>query len=210
MSVPRFAIHRPVTMFMVSAIIVLLGSISLTRLPVDLLPDVSYPSLTVRVGYGGVGPVEIEELIIRPLEQSLAAVPGLEQINSTASEGSGTVRLSFAWGTELNEAADEVRTRVDRIRGRLPDEADAPTIFKFDSNASPIIGLGVEGDFDRVALRELAEVDLVPRLERVAGGVSFRRSRLLRYCRHSRPPPKTRPIAHATASAPPRRFRPAY
>ncbi len=172
MSVPRFAIHRPVTMFMVSAIIVLLGSISLTRLPVDLLPDVSYPSLTVRVGYGGVGPLEIEELIIRPLEQSLAAVPGLEQINSTASEGSGTVRLNFAWGTELNEAADEVRTRVDRIRGRLPDDADAPTIFKFDSNASPIIGLGVEGDFDRVALRELAEVDLVPRLERVEGVAS--------------------------------------
>lgn len=172
MSVPRFAIHRPVTMFMVSAIIVLLGAISLTRLPVDLMPDVSYPSLTVRVGYGGVGPIEIEELIVRPLEQSLAAVPNLEQINSTASEGSGTVRLNFAWGTDLNEAADEVRTRVDRIRGRLPEDADPPTIFKFDSNSQPIVGIGVEGDFDRVALRELAEVDLVPRLERVEGVAS--------------------------------------
>ncbi len=172
MSVPRIAIQRPVTMFMLSATIVLLGAISLTRLPVDLLPDVSYPSLTVRVGYGGVGPIEIEELIIRPLEQSLAAVPGLEQINSTAAEGSGTVRLNFAWGTELNEAADEVRTRVDRIRGRLPDDADSPSIFKFDSNASPIISLGVEGDFDRVTLREIAEVDLIPRLERVGGVAS--------------------------------------
>jgi HAE1 family hydrophobic/amphiphilic exporter-1 len=159
-------------MFMVSSIIVLLGAISLTRLPVDLMPDVSYPSLTVRVGYGGVGPMEIEELIVRPLEQSLAAVPGLEQVNSTASEGSGTVRLSFAWGTDLNEAADEVRTRVDRIRGRMPDDADPPTIFKFDSNSQPIVGIGVEGDYDRVALRELAEVDLVPRLERVAGVAS--------------------------------------
>jgi len=172
MSVPRFAIQRPVTMFMVSATIVLLGSISLTRLPVDLMPDVSYPSLTVRVGYGGVGPLEIEELIIRPLEQSLAAVPGLEQINATASEGNGNIRLNFAWGTDLNEAADEVRTRVDRVRGRLPEDADPPTIFKFDSNSQPIVGIGVEGDFDRVTLRELAEVDLVPRLERVEGVAS--------------------------------------
>src|SRR5688500_4058410 len=162
MSVPRFAINRPVTMFMVAAIIVMLGAISLTRLPVDLMPDVSYPSLTVRVGYGGVGPLEIEELVVRPLEQSLAAVPGLEQINSTASEGSGQVRLSFAWGTDLNDAADEVRTRVDRVRGRLPEDADPPSIQKFDSSASPIVGIGVEGDFDRVTLREIAEKDIGP------------------------------------------------
>lgn len=172
MSIPRLAIHRPVTMFMLSAIVILLGGLSVTRLPVDLMPDVTYPSLTVRVGYAGVGPVEIEELIVRPLEQSLAAVPGLEQVNSTASEGSGTVRLNFVWGTDLNEAADEVRTRVDRIRGRLPEDADPPTIFKFDANSQPIVGIGVEGDFDRVTLREMAEVDLVPRLERVEGVAS--------------------------------------
>jgi HAE1 family hydrophobic/amphiphilic exporter-1 len=172
MSVPRIAIHRPVTMFMMSAIVVLLGAIAATRLPVDLMPDVTFPSLTVRVGYAGVGPIEIEELIVRPLEQSLAAVPGLEQINSTAAEGSGTVRLNFVWGTDLNEAADEVRTRVDRIRGRLPVDADPPTIFKFDANSQPIVGIGVEGDFDRVTLREMAEIDLVPRLERVEGVAS--------------------------------------
>src|SRR3990172_4928467 len=133
MSVPRTAIHRPVTMFMLSAVIMLLGGISLFRLPVDLMPDVTYPTITVRVGYGGVGPAEIEQLIVRPLEQTLAATPGLEQINSTASEGSGMVRLNFAWGTDLNEAADEIRTRVDRVRGRLPQEADAPNISKYDA-----------------------------------------------------------------------------
>lgn len=172
MSIPRVAIHRPITMFMLSATVVLLGLISLTRLPVDLLPDVSFPSITVRVGYPGVGPLEIEELVVRPLEQALAAVPGIEQINSTASEGSGTVRLNFAWGTELSDAADEVRTRVDRIRGRLPEDADPPTIFKFDANSMPIMGIGVEGQYDRVTLRELATNDLSPRLERVPGVAS--------------------------------------
>jgi HAE1 family hydrophobic/amphiphilic exporter-1 len=169
MSIPRLAIERPVTMFMASAVIVLLGLISLFRLPVDLMPDVSYPSITVRVGYGGVGPSEIEELIVRPLEQTLAAVPGLEQINSTASEGSGNVSLNFAWGTDLNDAADEVRTRVDRVRGRLPQEADTPSIQKFDSSSQPIMSIGVGGDYDSVTLREIAENDLIPRFERVSG-----------------------------------------
>jgi HAE1 family hydrophobic/amphiphilic exporter-1 len=169
MSIPRIAIERPVTMFMISAVVVLLGAIAFVRLPVDLMPDVTYPSITVRVNYAGVGPQEIETLIVRPLEQTLAACPGLEQLNSTANEGSGTVRLNFAWGTDLSEAADEVRTRIDRVRGRLPEEADPPSIQKFDASTSPIVGIGVEGDFDRVTLRELAENDLAPRFERVEG-----------------------------------------
>ncbi len=169
MSIPRLAIARPVTMFMLSFVVVLLGAISLTRLPVDLMPDVSYPSITVRVGYQGVGPLEMEELVTRPIEQAVSAVAGLDQINSTSSEGNSTVRLNFTWGTDLNEAADEVRTRIDRVRGRLPEDADPPTIFKFDSTSFPIMGVGVEGNFDQVTLRELAQNSLSPRLERVAG-----------------------------------------
>ena len=172
MSIPRLAIHRPVTMFMISFVVVLLGGISLTRLPVDLMPESEFPSITVRVNYSGVGPLEMEELVSRPIEQAVSAIAGLEQVNSTSSEGSSMVRLTFAWGTELNEAADEVRTRVDRVRGRLPEDADAPSIFKFDSNSMPIMGIGVEGDYDAVTLREIAENDLSPRLERVAGVAS--------------------------------------
>jgi HAE1 family hydrophobic/amphiphilic exporter-1 len=169
MSIPRLAIARPVTMFMLSFVVMLLGGISLTRLPVDLMPDISFPSITVRVNYTGVGPLEMEELITRPIEQAVSAVAGLDQINSTSQEGSSVVRLNFTWGTELNEAADEVRTRIDRVRGRLPEDADPPTIFKFDSTSFPIMGIGVEGDFDAVTLREMAQNDLSPRLERVAG-----------------------------------------
>jgi hydrophobic/amphiphilic exporter-1 (mainly G- bacteria), HAE1 family len=169
MSIPRLAIHRPVTMFMISFVVVLLGGISLTRLPVDLMPESEFPSITVRVNYAGVGPLEMEELVTRPIEQAVSAIAGLEQVNSTSNEGSSQVRLTFAWGTELNEAADEVRTRVDRVRGRMPEDADPPTVFKFDSNSFPIMGIGVEGDFDPVTLREMATNDLSPRLERVEG-----------------------------------------
>jgi HAE1 family hydrophobic/amphiphilic exporter-1 len=156
-------------MFMISAIIILLGGISLTRLPVDLLPDVTYPTVSVRVGYPGVGPQEIEQLITRPIEQAVGAVAGLEQINSTSQEGSSVVRLSFAWGTDLGEAMEDLRTRLDRVRGRMPEDAEALTIFRQDSNAAPIMSLGIEGDYDRVTLREMAENQLGPRLERVDG-----------------------------------------
>ncbi len=169
MSIPRIAIERPVTMFMISMVIILLGGISLTRLPVDLMPDTQMPTITVRVNYSGVGPLEMEELVTRPIEQAVSAVAGLDRVDSTSSEGSANIRLNFAWGTDLNEAADEVRTRLDRVRGRMPEDADPPTVFKFDSTSMPIMGIGVEGDFDAVTLRELAQNDLSPRLERVAG-----------------------------------------
>jgi HAE1 family hydrophobic/amphiphilic exporter-1 len=159
-------------MFMISSVIVLLGGISLTRLPVDLLPDVTYPTVTVRVGYPGVGPQEIEQILTRPIEQAVSAVAGLEQVNSTSQEGSSIIRLSFRWGTDLSEAMDDLRTRLDRVRGRLPLEAEALTIFRQDSNAQPIMSLGIEGNYDRVTLREIAENQLGPRLERVNGVAS--------------------------------------
>jgi HAE1 family hydrophobic/amphiphilic exporter-1 len=169
MSIPRIAIERPVTMFMISMVIILLGGISLTKLPVDLMPDTQMPTITVRVNYSGVGPLEMEELVTRPIEQAVSAVAGLDRVDSTSSEGSANIRLNFTWGTDLAEAADEVRTRLDRVRGRMPEDADPPTVFKFDSTSMPIMGIGVEGDFDAVTLRELAQNDLSPRLERVAG-----------------------------------------
>jgi len=172
MSIPRLAIHRPVTMFMLSGVVILIGWMAFLRLPVDLMPDISFPSITVRVGYAGVGPLEMEELVTRPLEQAMSAVAGLERLESTSSEGSSRVTLNFAWGTDLNEAADDVRNRLDRVRGRLPEEAEPPVMFKFDANAMPIMGVGVEGEFDRVRLREIGEHDLSPRMERVPGVAS--------------------------------------
>jgi HAE1 family hydrophobic/amphiphilic exporter-1 len=156
-------------MFMISAVITLLGALSLSRLPVDLMPEFEQPTLTVRVSYPGVGPLEMEELVTRPMEQAVSAVPGLVRVQSSSSEGNSQVQLNFEWGEDLSEAADEVRTRVDRLRGRLPEEAAAPTVFKFDSNSQPIMQIGIEGDYDPVTLREVAQNDLAPRFERVDG-----------------------------------------
>jgi hydrophobic/amphiphilic exporter-1 (mainly G- bacteria), HAE1 family len=169
MSIPRLAIHRPVTMFMLSAIITLLGFISLTRLPVDLMPEFQQPTLNIRTSYAGVGPLEMEELITRPIEQAVGAVPGLTRIESSSSEGNSQVQLNFEWGSDLAESADEVRTRMDRIRARLPEDADPPTIQKFDPSQLPVAQIGIEGDYDPVTLREIAQNEIAPRFERIDG-----------------------------------------
>ena len=159
-------------MMMLSGVVILLGGISLSRLPVDLLPDISQPSVNVRVNYTGVGPLEMEELVTRPLEQQLSAVQGLEQMNSTSQEGNSQIAMNFVWGTDIPEAMNDIRTRIDRVRNRLPEDADPPVVQKFDPNTAPIMGLALEstdGALDRVALRELAENVLSPRLERVPG-----------------------------------------
>jgi len=156
-------------MFMISAVVTLLGIISLSRLPVDLMPEFEQPTLNVRTSYAGVGPLEIEELITRPMEQAVSAVPGITRVESSSSEGNSQIRLNFEWGSDLSEAADEVRTRVDRMRNRLPEDADPPTIFKFDSNQLPVLQIGIEGDYDPVTLREVAQNEIAPRFERVDG-----------------------------------------
>lgn len=169
MQISHKAIHNPVTTTMFFLIVVLFGVVSFIRLPIDLMPDVTYPSITVSTSYEHVGPQEIEQLITRPIEETISSVQGVEKITSTSTEGNSSVRVAFVWGTDLDDAANDVRARVDRVRGRLPDDADAPVIFKFDLSSFPILFLGVKGNLDPVEMRDLVEHQIKYRLERVAG-----------------------------------------
>ncbi|MGH9851465.1 MAG: efflux RND transporter permease subunit [Blastocatellia bacterium] len=168
-NLPAFSVRRPITVYMFTSVLVLLGAISFMRLPVDLMPEVQNPTLTVRTTYPGVAPEEVENLITRPLEASISSAPGIYRISSNSSEGSSNIRVSFDWSVNLDEAANEIRTRVDRMRGALPDDAEPPTIFKFDTTQFPIMSLAVSGDMDPRELRTLLEKDIQPRLERLPG-----------------------------------------
>ncbi|MCZ6485719.1 MAG: efflux RND transporter permease subunit, partial [Acidobacteria bacterium] len=169
MNLPDLAIRRPVFITVVFLIVTLLGGISFLQLPVDLMPDVSFPTLSVQTSYAGVGPEEMEELVTIPLERALSSTPGVEEITSTSSEGSSQIRLSFSWGTDLDTATDEIRTRLDRVRGLLPEDASAPTVFKFDVSAFPIMFMGVSGDMNPRELREFTDKQLQYRFERIPG-----------------------------------------
>src|SRR5688572_17239257 len=121
MSIPRLAIHRPVTMFMLSAIITLLGFISLTRLPVDLMPEFQQPTLNIRTSYAGVGPLEMEELITRPIEQAVGAVPGLIRIE-VRSPFEVQLHLAVAFGRgrlDADQTGDRAHRLLDRPRDQL-------------------------------------------------------------------------------------------
>ena len=169
MNLPRISVHRPIAIYMAISVVVLLGGIAFVRLPVDLMPDVQNPTLTVRTEYPGVAPEEVETLVTRPIESALSSAPGVYKINATSAEGSSNVRVSFEWGTNLDEAANEVRTRVDRVRGALPEGVEPPTVFKFDISQFPIMFLAVAGDKDPREMRTFMEDDIQPRLERVPG-----------------------------------------
>jgi hydrophobic/amphiphilic exporter-1 (mainly G- bacteria), HAE1 family len=170
MSLAEISVRRPVATTMACLVVIVLGAIAFTRLPIDLLPEVTFPSLTVQTSYQNVGPQEVEELITRPVEEAMAAIAGVEEIVSTSSEGQSTVRIAFTWGTDLDEAANEVRTRIDRIRGMLPDDADAPRVLKFDLDQFPILFLGVSSTvLDQIDLREFVDQQVKYRIERVPG-----------------------------------------
>lgn len=169
MSLPRFAIGRPITVYMICTVAILLGAISYFRLPVDLMPDIEFPSITVFTEYPGVAPEEMETLVTRPIERSVSSAPGVEEINATSSEGQSRVTVRFEWGTNLDEAAAEIRTRIDRLRRTLPEDAEPPTLFKFDVSQFPILFMAVSGERDPRDLRQFVEDQILYRLERVPG-----------------------------------------
>ena len=170
MSLPEFSIKRPVTVLMAVLVSLLLGFIAFTEIPVDLMPEVNFPILSITTDYEGVGPEEIETLISRPLEQIVSAAPGVERVTSTSSEGRSSVRIEFVYGTDIEVAAEEVRSRLDRGRRTLPDDIEPPTIFKFDVTQFPIMFLTVAtGDMDPRQLRMFTEKNILYRFERIKG-----------------------------------------
>jgi HAE1 family hydrophobic/amphiphilic exporter-1 len=154
---------------MVVLIVIVLGGISLGRLPLDLMPDISYPVISVSTQYEGAGPQEIEELVTRPIEEAMSTVPGVEEVYSNSVEGSSSVRVMFAWGTDLEAAANDVRERLDSVLSRLPEDADRPSIRKFDPNAFPILILGAASNLDPIEMRRIIDKQIKYRIERVPG-----------------------------------------
>lgn len=163
------AVSRPVTTTMVLVALVLFGVVALTRLPLSLLPDLSFPSVTVRTQMADAAPAEVEELITRPVEELVSAVPGVVQVESTSREGLSEVVLDFGWGTDMDRGLDDVREKLDRVV--LPTGVQRPVVLRYDPAQEPILRLAlVTGEPLRAAeLWEIADRRVKRALEKIPG-----------------------------------------
>ncbi len=172
MKLSDLAIKRPIATLMVVLLILLLGLVSLSRLSMDLLPNMSFPIAAVITSYEGVGPEEIENIVTKPLENVLGTVTNLKSISSISQTGQSLIILEFNWGTNMDFITLEIREKLDLIKQMLPGNITSPMVFKFDPTMLPIGQFGLTGIQDLVELKNLAETELIPRLERIDGVAS--------------------------------------
>jgi hydrophobic/amphiphilic exporter-1 (mainly G- bacteria), HAE1 family len=166
------SVKRGVTFSMIFIIVIGFGIFSLSRLRLDMYPDITFPMVGVVTQYEGAGPKEIEDLITRRIEGALTAVEGVKEVSSTSKQGASIVMVEFDWGTDLNQAEIDIRKNIDFIEGLLPEDAKDPIAFAFDPSMQPIVFMGLSGPYSEVKLREIAEEKVEPLLERLPGVAS--------------------------------------
>ena len=165
----KFSVKKPVTIAMMILIVIVLGVVSLSKLQIDLLPQMELPYVMVQTSYQGAAPEEIENIISKPLEQTLSTVENIEAIISISNEGSSILLMQFAFNTDMDEVMLQIREKVDIIKGFLPDGASSPLTLKMDPNALPIIQLAVSSNGNLHTTQKIAEDVISPRFERIEG-----------------------------------------
>ncbi|MCA9732210.1 MAG: efflux RND transporter permease subunit [Deferribacteres bacterium] len=170
MKIVNFSITRPVTITMFTVAAVIFGYVAFDRLPINLLPDISYPSLTVRTEYTGTAPGEMEYLISKPVEEAVGVVSGVVRTSSISRPGISDVTLEFEWGTNMDFASLDVREKMDLLN--LPQDAEKPILLRFDPSLDPIMRIALAGQESLISLRLLAEERIKQDLESLDGVAS--------------------------------------
>ncbi|MBT2637393.1 efflux RND transporter permease subunit [Bacillus sp. ISL-39] len=169
MKISNFSIRRPVFTLVTMFLVLILGVVSLMRIPLKLIPDINPPVGVVVTNYQGASPEEVVEKVTKPLEANLATLPGIKTMTSTSQEGANLILMQFSWTTNIDDIQDEVIQRLDMTP--IPDDANKPRFMKFDPSQFPVIQLSLSSDQDETALRELAE-ELELELTKVDGVAS--------------------------------------
>jgi HAE1 family hydrophobic/amphiphilic exporter-1 len=172
MKITDLSVKRPVTATVVYLALIVLGVFSLGRLAIDLIPDISFPVIVIYSSYPGVSPQEVEENLTKVIENTASSASRIEKISSTSREGSSVVVVEYQWGTDLAEASNDLRERLDLIRESIPEDASQPVLFKFDPSMTPVMVLSIEGRRDLESLRFIAENTIQTSLEQIDGVAS--------------------------------------
>ena len=172
MNLSSLAIKRPVATIMLMLMVVVVGIAAITGIPLDLLPKIEYPVALVMTNYPNASPEEVESIITKPVEQALATVEGLDQLQSVTTEGQSIVVVQFQIDTDMNFATLDMREKIALITDYLPEEASDPTVIKMDMSATPVIQVYVSGDQSLAELNNQIDGNILSRLERVGGVAS--------------------------------------
>ena len=168
MRISELSIHRPIFMSCILAAMLVVGSLSISKMPVELFPDVSFPVVTVTTLYPGAGPNEMETLVSKPLEEELGSVSGVKTVRSINLESVSTVVVEFTLETDVKFAEQQVRDRVSTAKRKLPDEIEEPTIRRIDPADQPIMMAAVSAPLEEGKLYDLASEEIRPKLEQIA------------------------------------------
>lgn len=168
----KISIKRPVTTVMVILMVFLAGMVAYNNLQLAYMPSTDMPMAVIRTSYSGAGPEEMEELVTKPIEETMATLTGVDSITSTSSVGSSMVMLEFTDGTDLEEKTNDMRDKLDQVKGRLPDGADEPSIMKMDMNSDSIMVGVTSSVYDAESLYNFLDQNVLSRLERVEGVAS--------------------------------------
>jgi HAE1 family hydrophobic/amphiphilic exporter-1 len=167
MKIVKFSINRPVSIFMFTVAAIIFGFISYSKLNLNLLPKISYPTLTIQTEYPGTAPSEIENIISKPIEETCGVVDNVVRISSVSRAELSEVTVEFAWHTNMDFATLKLREKLDLLR--LPRDATKPVILRYDPNQEPIMRLGLTGDADLARIRYIAEREVKQALESIEG-----------------------------------------
>lgn len=169
MGVSRQTLAHPVLALIVFTLLGFVGIFTVKNVSIGLFPDVDSPYVSISTTYTNAGPESVEKTVTKVLESSLVSVSGLKKMTSSSSEGSSRISLEFNYGTDIQQAVSDVRDKLDRVSRNLPDNAGAPTIFKMDSNAMPILRIAVKGNRSASDLKQIAEDNIVDIIEQADG-----------------------------------------
>ena len=172
MNLTKFSIRRPVTVFMSIVIIILFGAVSLSKLPLDLLPNFGLTYAAVMTQYSGSGPYEVENMVTKPLEDAIGSVSNLKNITSQSQDGSSVIMVEFEDGTDMDFATLQMREKIDMVKGFLPEGVSDPMVLKFDPSMAPILYISVSSDMPSEKLGSFVDDNIKQKIERVAGVAS--------------------------------------
>lgn len=167
MRIIDFAVRRPVSMVIMVSVVIILGFFTLSKIAVDLLPDMNLPVVAVMTTYSGAGPEEVESQVTEPLEGIINNISNINELQSISSEGSSIIIAYFNWGTDMDNAALDVSEKTSMIEKYLPEGVEKPMIIKMDPTMMPIMQIGISGGTDLYQLQSIAEDIIEPRLARI-------------------------------------------